>query len=191
MLVDKTNPKISLDEYKNIEKDSNYKIEYIGGYLVASSNRFMAHNKIVNRINSSIDRYLLDKPCEVFSEQIEVILGENRVKPDVFIVCRENDSFKKIGQSFLTIPKIIFEVVSRSNVSLDTITKMELYSRFGIEEYNLVYQEGLIQQYKLITGNGTKDYYLHKAYNKEDIYKSLVMENLQIELKDIFYNLEF
>lgn len=191
MLVDKTNPKISLDEYKNIEKDSNYKIEYIDGYLVASSNRFMAHNKIVNRINSSIDRYLLDKPCEVFSEQIEVILGENRVKPDVFIVCRENDSFKKIGQSFLTIPKIIFEVVSRSNVSLDTITKMELYSRFGIEEYNLVYQEGLIQQYKLITGNGTKDYYLHKAYNKEDIYKSLVMENLQIELKDIFYNLEF
>lgn len=67
---------------------------------------------------------------------------------------------------------------------------MELYSRFGIEEYNLVYQEGLIQQYRLITGAETKNYYLHEAYNKEDIYKSLVMENLQIELKDIFYNLD-
>lgn len=48
------------------------------------------------------------------------------------------------GQSFLTIPTLIFEVVSPSNASLDTITKMELYAKFGIKEYNLIYQEGII-----------------------------------------------
>ncbi|MGL5616850.1 MAG: Uma2 family endonuclease [Sarcina sp.] len=65
---------------------------------------------------------------------MEVILENDRVKPDVFVVCKDiNKEFNKIGQSFLTIPSLIFEVVSHSNASLDTITKMELYAKAGIK----------------------------------------------------------
>lgn len=112
-------------------------------------------------------------------------MGSDRVKPDIFIVCipENKEDFDMKGQSFLTIPTVIFEIVSKSNATLDTITKMELYSRFGVKEYNLVYQEGTIQQYILLD---TGIYYLNKSYNINDSYKSIVFEDLEIPNLNIF-----
>ena len=188
MAVEKLNPKITLEDFLEVEKDSDVILEYINGYIEAKSFSSMKHNKIVTRINGEVDRFLRKKPCEVFSEQIEVILGENRVKPDVFVVCKKDGKFSKVGQSFLTIPSLIFEVVSHSNASLDTITKMELYAKFGIREYNLVYQEGLVYQYVL---NEFGSYYPVNSYKIDDKYESVAIDGLNIELEDIFENLDF
>ncbi|MGL4873272.1 MAG: Uma2 family endonuclease, partial [Clostridium sp.] len=126
---------------------------------------------------------LKNKPCKAFSEQIEVIMGKDRVKPDIFVVCMENDEFKTKGQSFLTMPTVIFEVVSKSNSTLDTIVKMELYAKFGVKEYNLVYQEGYIQQYKLTEEN---TYYLNKSYDLRDEYNSIELTDFKLSIKDVF-----
>ncbi|MGL4450082.1 MAG: Uma2 family endonuclease [Sarcina sp.] len=188
MGIKELEPKYTLEEFLEQEKEVDYPLEYVGGYIYAKSFSSVKHNRIVNRINAKIEDYLDEKPCIVLSEQIEVILGRDRVKPDVFVVCRNNDNkFEMRGQSFLTIPTLIFEVVSPSNASLDTITKMELYAKFGIKEYNLIYQEGNVQQYKL---NEFGVYYLEKSYRTEDIYESLVMKDLKIDLNKIFKNLE-
>ncbi|MGL5615472.1 MAG: Uma2 family endonuclease [Sarcina sp.] len=188
MGIKELEPKYTLEEFLEQEKDVDYPLEYVGGYIYAKLFSSVQHNIIVNRINAKIEDYLDEKPCIVLSEQIEVILGSDRVKPDVFVVCRDKDNkFQMKGQSFLTIPTLIFEVVSPSNASLDTITKMELYAKFGIKEYNLIYQEGTIQQYKL---NEYGAYYLEQSYKKDDIYKSIVMDNLEINLDKIFKNLE-
>lgn len=174
----------TLEEFLEIESTKDIPLEFIGGYIYAKSFSSINHNKIVNRINASIDKYLLDKPCEVYSEQIEVILGKDRVKPDVFVVCKNKEGkFDTLGQSFVTIPTLVFEVVSQSNARLDTVTKMDLYARAGIKEYNLVYQEGNIQQYRL---NEFDAYYLEKSYRIEDTYKSIVMDNLEFKISDVF-----
>lgn len=189
MGIEELHQKITLEEFIEIEKTSEVPLEFIDGYLIAKSFSSMVHNKIVLRISSEIDRYLRKKPCEVFSEQIEVILGDDRVKPDVFVVCKkENENFKKLGQSFLSIPDLVFEVVSPSNAGLDTITKMELYAKCGIKEYNLVYQEGMIHQYVL---NEFGSYYPKNSYKNSDVYKSYVLEELEIDMDFIFEDLEF
>lgn len=179
----------TLEEFIEIENKSDIPLEFIGGYIYAKSFSSIKHNTIVNRINAKIDEYLFDKPCRVFSEQIEVILGKDRVKPDVFVVCKKSDKdkFKTIGQSFLTIPTLIFEIVFPSNASLDTITKMDLYAKAGIQEYNLVYQEGEIHQYKL---NEYGAYYLNKLYKNNDVYESITMRNLKFNINSIFRDLE-
>ena len=188
MEIKNLNPRISLQEFNELEKTSDKPLEYINGYVYAKSFSSMAHNQIVTKINGEIQRQLRGKPCKVFSEQIEVILGENRVKPDVFIVCKQNDKFERIGQSFLTIPTIIFEVVSPSNASLDTVVKMDLYAKFGIKEYNLVYQDGVIHKYIL---NEYKNYYYDKDYRKGEKYISSSMMGLTIDTEFIFEDLEF
>ena len=81
----------------------------------------------------------------------------------------------------------MFEIVSPSNVSLDTVIKMDLYAKHGIEEYNLVYQTGDIHQYKL---SEFGSYYLNKSYRFDDEYKSLVMENLEFKINDILDGLD-
>ena len=184
--------KYSLNKFLKIEEESDVPLEFIGGYIYAKSFSSIKHNKIVGRINAKLDDYLDRKPCEVFSEQIEVLFGENgeNTKPDIFVVCRnEEGDFKRKGQSFLTIPSLIFEVVSPSNSRLDTVIKMDLYSTYGVKEYCLVYQEGIIQQYRLNEEYGT--YYLNAAYNLDDTYKGYVFDKFSMNLKDIFKNLDF
>ncbi|MGL5765674.1 MAG: Uma2 family endonuclease [Sarcina sp.] len=179
----------TLEEFLEIENNSDEILEFIDGYIYAKSFSSMNHNTIVNRITAKIDSHLVGKPCRVFSEQIEVILGKDRVKPDVFVVCKEKgkDKFRTLGQSVLTIPTLVFEIVSPSNASLDTVIKMDLYAKHGIEEYNLVYQTGDIHQYKL---SEFGSYYLNKSYRFDDVYKSLVMENLEFKINDIFEGLD-
>lgn len=176
-------PRYTLEEFLEEEKKVEYPLEYLNGYIYAKSFTSIEHNTIISNIMADLVYYLKGKDCRAFSEQIEVIMGKDRVKPDIFVVCKENNEFKKKGQSFLTIPTMIFEVVSKSNSSLDTITKMELYAKFGVKEYNLVYQEGYVQQYKL-----TEDetYYLNKAYDIRDEYKSIEFEDFTCRLQEIF-----
>lgn len=188
MGVQQFNKTYTLDEFLKIDNQSDIPLEFISGYIYAKSFTSINHNRIVNRINAKIDNYLTGKPCIVLSEQIEVILGENRVKPDVFVVCKgKKNKFDTLGQSFLTIPTVIFEVVSHSNARLDTVTKMDLYAKYRIKEYNLVYQEGEIHQYKL---NEYGVYYLNKSYKKDNIYKSVVFKDLKIDINTIFQDLE-
>ncbi|MGL4874570.1 MAG: Uma2 family endonuclease [Clostridium sp.] len=189
MAIKRLNPRFTLEEFEQLEKDSKETLEFIDGYIYAKSFSSMNHNTIIGNIQAELRRYLRGKPCNVYMEQIEVILGEDRVKPDIFIVCKdEAGGFSKKGQSFLTIPKLIFEVVSKSNARLDTVKKMDLYARAGVEEYNLVYQEGHIHQYKL---NEEADcYYLNESYNINDTYKSIVFPEFKEALKIIFEDLE-
>ncbi|MGL4875341.1 MAG: Uma2 family endonuclease [Clostridium sp.] len=188
MGIQEFNQVYKLDEFLKLEEKSDVPLEFINGYIYAKSFTSINHNRIVNRINARIDDYLGEKPCMVLSEQIEVVLGEDRVKPDVFVVCKNHEGkYERIGQSFITIPTLIFEVVSHSNARLDTVTKMDLYAKSGIEEYNLVYQEGEIHQYKL---NEYGVYYLNKSYKKNDVYKGIALEGLDIDINSIFKGLE-
>ncbi|MGL4873273.1 MAG: Uma2 family endonuclease [Clostridium sp.] len=188
MGIQEFNEVYKLEEFLKFEEKSEVPLEFINGYIYAKSFTSINHNRIVNRINAKIDEYLGEKPCMVLSEQIEVVLGEDRVKPDVFVVCKNNrNEYERIGQSFITKPTLIFEVVSHSNARLDTVTKMDLYAKHEIEEYNLVYQEGEIHQYKL---NEYGVYYLNKSYKKDDVYKSIALENLEININNVFKGLE-
>ncbi|MGL5616474.1 MAG: Uma2 family endonuclease [Sarcina sp.] len=170
--------------YETLCKTTDDKVEMINNEIYCSSFTSKNHNIITGRLFAKLDDFLYGKPCKVFSEQIEVILSEDsKVKPDIFVVCpNETGEFEELGQSYITVPILIFEVVSESNAKLDTIEKMNLYSTYGIKEYCLVYQDGRIEQYIL-----HNDYYrVANVYSSKDIYKSIVFENLEIDLNRIF-----
>ncbi|MGL5414509.1 MAG: Uma2 family endonuclease [Clostridium sp.] len=189
MAIKRLNPRFTLEEFEELEKESKEILEFIDGYIYAKSFSSINHNTIIGNIQAELRSYLKGKDCNVYMEQIEVILGEDRVKPDVFVVCKnKNGEFYKKGQSFITVPRLIFEVVSKSNARLDTVKKMDLYARAGVEEYNLVYQEGYIHQYKL--NEEVECYYLHESYKIEDTYESIVFPEFKESLKDIFEDVE-
>lgn len=161
-------------------------VELIDSEIYYSSFTSKIHNKLTMRLSSELDRYFRDKSCEVYSEQIEVILGENKVKPDIFVVCGKDEKISSKGESILTTPTLIMEVVSKSNASLDTITKMDLYARYEIPEYCLVYQDGSIVQ--MILEDGI--YRANKIYDKDSIYISSAFPEIKINLAEIFYGLK-
>ncbi|WP_297424639.1 Uma2 family endonuclease [Clostridium sp.] len=64
----------------------------------------------------------------------------------MFLTCKEAIT---MGQSCISPLKIIFEVVSKSTASHDHITKLSVYQKYGVLEYNIVEQNGHIVQYGL------------------------------------------
>ena len=161
-------------------------VELIDNEIYYSSFTSKTHNKITMRFTAKLDDFFYKKHCEVYSEQIEVILDESKVKPDVFVVCSKNEIIKTKGESIIIVPSLIIEVVSKGNASLDTLTKMELYARYGVEEYCLVYQDGSLVQLKLEENL----FRTIKVYERNDIYKSIKFEGLEIDLARVFYDID-
>lgn len=171
------------DDFENIQANYNGKTEYSNGYVALSPNTSIKHNKIISRLNYKLMTFLDKSKCDVYTESIEVIFRNNeevyKYKPDVFVMC---DDSTRDGESFTSSPKIIFEVISKSTASHDYITKLDVYQRFGVLEYNLVEQEGYIVQYSLIDNQ----YKITNVFKDEDDYTSTVFPNISINLKDIF-----
>ena len=174
---------ISLDEFDKLQKNYDGKAEYYNGQILFSSRTSMSHNRIVMGISSMLFNFFKGSKCTPYSEQIEVIFkNENEIYkflPDVFVMCE--DATKK-GESFTSAPKIVFEVVSPDYSDHDYFIKANIYQRFGVLEYNIVEQSGMITQYILKDGA----YRTPKVLESNDWYKSSVFPELKFHLKDIF-----
>ena len=157
-------------EFEEIQANFNGKAEYENGEIILASNTSIKHNLIKG------------SKCRAYDEQIEVIFKNeselHKYKPDVFVMC---DNPEKQGESFLSPPKIIFEVISRSTANHDYITKLYVYQKFGVLEYNIVEQNGFIVQYTLIEGQ----YQITNTFKGEEVYTSTIFKDLSINLKDI------
>ncbi|WP_373899745.1 Uma2 family endonuclease [Haloimpatiens sp. FM7315] len=171
------------ENFENIQCNYNGKAEYSNGYIILSSNTSIKHNKIISRLNYKLMTFFDKSKCDVYTESIEVIFRNNeevyKYKPDVFVMC---EKAHRQGESFISSPKIIFEVISKSTASHDYITKLDVYQRFGVLEYNLVEQEGYIVQYSLIDNQ----YKITNVFKNNDKYTSTVFKDLNISLEDIF-----
>lgn len=171
------------EDFENIQDNYNGKVEYSNGYIVLSSNTSIKHNKIISMLNFKLMTFLDKSKCDVYTESIEVIFRNNeevyKYKPDVFVMCEDNTMQ---GESFTSAPKIIFEVISKSTAGHDYITKLDVYQRFGVLEYNLVEQEGYIVQYSLLDNQ----YKITNVFKNNDNYVSSIFTDITINLEDIF-----
>ena len=174
---------ITCDEYEKLQNIYQCKTEYSNGIIIMHSDTSIEHNDIVLNIASSLKQFLKGSKCKVQTEQIEVIFKndkeEYKYKPDVFIMCEDAT---RIGQSYTSAPKVIFEVVSKSTSSHDYITKLVVYQKFGVLEYNIVEPNGHIVQYSLQDGQLR----IANTFKDNDKYISTVFPELIIGLGNIF-----
>lgn len=172
-------------EFEEIEKENpSLKLEFLNGTIFNASTTSLNHNKIKRRIVSKLDTYFNNSKCDIYDEQIEVIVQDetetNKVKPDIFVVCNPYDTK---GQSIVSAPLIVFEIISKSTAQHDRLVKYRIYEKFGIKEYNLVEQNGYIIQYKL---DEDGIYKVNNTFKDNDTYSSCIFNDLKINLTDIY-----
>ena len=174
---------ITLEQFEEIQSKYDCVCEYLNGEILFSSRTSRQHNRVVRKILTKLDIYLEGSKCEPFAEQIEVIFKNESEQynflPDVFVMCEDA---KTLGESFISTPKIIFEVVSEKYSDNDYFIKARIYQKFGVLEYNIVEPSGSITQYRLINGH----YGTPKVFENNDVYNSVVFDDLKIKLEDIF-----
>lgn len=138
------------EEYLAIERQAEYKSEYLAGEVFAMVGASREHNLITVNISTALAQQLKDRPCEVYSSdmRVGVSAADLYTYPDVVVACNE-PKFDDDYFDTLLNPTLIVEVLSPSTASYDRTKKFGYYRKIeSLAEYLLVAQdEYKVEQY--------------------------------------------
>lgn len=180
------NKKYSYEEFLEMTKDIE-RAEFIDGEIILQAAPTAEHQDIIGNIFFEMKKYFKDKKCRPRVAPFDIVLKKEneetkRVQPDISVICEEFDTTQN---QFEGIPSLVVEVTSPSNAGYDTITKVDLYQRFGIPEYWLVSPKNKsVNVFVFNVETGVYDEAI--LYCKDDSVSSNLFNDLSMELKSIF-----
>jgi Uma2 family endonuclease len=96
----------------------------------------IAHQSVIGRMGSRLERALAGKPCRPFIAPTDVKFTDTDiVQPDILVVCDP----RKITPGYIDgAPDLVIEVLSPATATRDLREKKALYARHGVREYIIV-----------------------------------------------------
>lgn len=138
------------EEYLVKEREAEFKSEYRNGQIVMMPGASREHNLIAVNVSSGLHIQLLDRACEVYTNDMRVKVRESGLYtyPDVIVVCDE-PRFEDGHFDTLLNPTVIVEVLSPSTEDYDRHGKFYSYQTLdSLQEYILVSQYDVcVEQY--------------------------------------------
>lgn len=178
--------KITYDEFLKLDKGDDL-LEYIDGEVYLLSSPSAEHQRTLLNLATEFNLFFKGKGCDVFIAPFDVVLTKDddknihQVQPDLMVICNK-DGLKE--NKYIGVPDLIIEVMSPSNTSHDRIRKFNLYMRYGVKEYWLINPKFKTIEINMLNEEGF--YEQVGVYKGEDIAKSVLFEDLEIKLEDIF-----
>lgn len=137
-----TQPKTFLtpEQYLEIERQAEFRSEYLNGEMFAMSGARAAHNVIAVNVAGELRQQLRARPCLVFPSDMRVLVRPSGLYtyPDVTVVCGE-PRFLDDQRDTLLNPQVVIEVLSPSTEAYDRGRKFEHYKSIqSLREYFLL-----------------------------------------------------
>jgi Uma2 family endonuclease len=140
----------SPEEYLMLEREADFKSEYLDGQIYAMSGGSPRHSAIAFNIGGVFAAQLSGKPCQGFNSDAKVRTSPTGYYgyPDLSIVCGEPE-YHDEKEDVLTNPIVIVEVLSPTTEAFDRGKKFARYRHLdSLTDYLLVSQEEpRIEQY--------------------------------------------
>lgn len=176
---------LSPEEYLVIERQAEYKSEYVDGvsYMLAGSSK--RHNLIAGNIITELNIQLRKTPCEVFPSDMKVRVPDSRkfFYPDISVVCDES-RFADDERDVLLNPVLIVEILSESTAAFDRGKKFQSYQQIeSLQEYLLVSQDEYVLEHFLRQEN---DHWLYTKSSGLDELIELPTLKCQLPLRDVY-----
>ncbi len=149
--------KLSLDDYLELDKNSEERYEYFDGEIFAMAGGSPNHARIGANACASLLQKLRGQKCEAFNSEmrIKVPAAFPYRYPDASVVCGEPIFEKLQGQEQLVNPILIVEVLSPSTEAYDLGKKFTAYQSIkSFQEYLIIAQDAahVIQHVKQSNG---------------------------------------
>ena len=166
------------------------RIELIKGKLFKMSPApARRHQKVSNKLSSSITWFLKDKSCELYTAPFDVRFPKGKgdkqiftvVQPDICVIC---DKSKLDDRGCVGSPDLIIEILSPATAKKDVKDKFQLYQEFGVKEYWIVSPENKLVDVFILKDDNK--YHLVNKYTEDDVVGVNIFKDLSINLKDVF-----
>lgn len=174
------------EEFLEIQKSCNDRLEFINGVIMMSPSPSIPHQRISGNLFFELRKYLTDKSCDVFSAPTDILLikdnEKNLVIPDLSVICDKNGF---TNNKYIGVPSLMIEILSPSNQSHDLIVKLDMYMRYGVKEYWIINpMKKSLTIFALDDTGGYEQYcVLHEIGNID----SKLFPDFKISMNDIFY----
>ena len=169
-------------DYALLPEGAPYQL--IGGKLVMTPAPTTHHQAISTRLLGEFLFFMAGKDLGmIYHAPIDVYFGEKETyQPDIIFIAR--DRFHIIEAAMINgAPDLVVEILSPSTGYYDLKKKARTYARHGVREYWVADPEDKsIEVYK---GQEEK-FTLNQRIEEEGQIKSLVLDGLEVEVRDVF-----
>jgi Uma2 family endonuclease len=181
----------SLEDYIELEKNSDEKLEFYDGNVWSMAGASGKHEEISVNISSSLKNSFRGRSCRVYGSNLRVKVPEYPPYryPDVVALCDEPIYEDLFGLEMLVNPKLIVEILSPSTKSFDIGDKFTYYKSIeSFTEYLLI---DLEKPHVVLYTKQDEKIWLHREFNNlsEKVY--LTSLECELALADIYENIEF
>src|SRR5712692_636457 len=183
-------PFISPQEYLRLERQSEYKSEYLNGEIFPMTGASRKHNLVTTNISSSLHRQLKGRPCEVYAVDMRVKVRATGLYtyPDVAVVCGD-PQFEDEQVDTLVNPTVLIEVLSDSTERYDRIAKSSYYRTIdSLAEHLLVAQNEIRLEQYVRQPNGE---WLLCEYSTLDSAAQVTSIDCSLLLSDVYDKITF
>lgn len=199
-LKEKTAKLYTVDEYLEIDRESEERYEYLDGEILLMAGESIRHGDISVNLIREMSIALKGKDCRVLAKDTKTksggfsfMLGKSRKGmfsyPDLVVICSEpkfNDNFRDIVLN----PTVIIEVLSESTELFDRTDKFFRYRMFNVTLTDYI----LVSQYK-----PQVEHYIRQENNNWELVtyfgldKTLIIESIgcSVKLSEIFDRVKF
>lgn len=181
----------SLEEYAELEKSSEERLEYFNGNVWSMAGASAKHEEIVINTATELKNKLRGKDCRVFGSNLRVkvpVYAPYRY-PDVTAVCEKPVYEDFYGLEVLLNPALIVEVLSPSTESFDLNDKFTYYKSIeSFSEYLLISQN---RPHVVLYTRRDARVWLHQEFNSLDETIHLSSLDCEISVAEIYSNIEF
>ncbi len=158
-------------------------IQLINGKEVEMPSPLIRHQKVSRLLQRIIEDFLLQHQLgELFNAPLDVIFeeGVNRVQPDLIYISDENKGI--IKDWIRGVPDLLVEVVSKGSFYIDTVDKKEIYQKYGVKEYWIIFPEYDTIEVFSLENDGYK---IFSKGTDDEIVKSKLLNGLEVKVRDI------
>jgi Uma2 family endonuclease len=138
-------PALTVAQYLEIEREAEFKSEYLNGEVFARAGATLNHALIASAALSTLGVQLRDKPCSAAGSDLRVFCPAVNILtyPDVTVFC-EPARFLDHDEDTLTDASVIVEVLSRSTRNYDRAEKFRFYRSLpSFSEYLLLASDAI------------------------------------------------